>query len=234
VIVAAPPPPPPPPPPRLTVTKFLAFGDSLTEGKTALASGVLMLTLPDAYTFKLQDLLARRYTTQAFSVVNEGLGGESTLQGKRRLPGTLASLQPEVVLLMEGANDLLAFGNNGVRDAIDNLGDMISLGQSAGARVLIATLPPQRPDSLRGTAAAVVPAFNDGIRHIAAQQNAVLVDVFAAFRGDLSLVGPDGLHLNELGYQRIAEAFFDVIRTRFELTPQTRVHYGDFSIRAAR
>ena len=47
----------------------------------------------------------------------------------------------------------------------------------------------------------------------------VLVDVNAAFGGDLSLIGADGLHATDAGYQVIAQAFFDRIVARFELPP---------------
>lgn len=221
-----------PPVPRLSVTKFLAFGDSLTEGKTSLANGILVLTLPTAYTFGLQDLLARRYVAQAFSVVNEGYGGESTRDGTIRFPGTLSIMRPEVVLLMHGANDLLNLGSSGVADAVDNMGVMIRQAQGAGARVLVGTLPPQIPDSRRGTAAAIVPVFNDRLKQIVTQERAVFVDVFAAFQGDVSLIGPDGLHLSEAGYQRVAQAFFDAIRATFEvpvvpLPPTGAIYCGE-------
>lgn len=207
--------------PKLSVTKFLAYGDSLTEGKTSLANGILVLTLPTAYTFSLQDLLARRYVTQAFSVVNEGYGGETTRDGVVRLPGTLSTMRPEVMLLMHGANDLLNLGSSGVAAAVENMGVMTRQAQGAGASVLVANLPPQIPGSRRGTAADVVPVFNDGVKQMSSQERAVLVDVFGAFQGDLSLVGPDGLHLSEAGYQRVAQAFFDAIKATFEVPAPT-------------
>jgi lysophospholipase L1-like esterase len=64
-----------------------------------------------------------------------------------------------------------------------------------------------------------VPA-NDGIRVLAGSQGVALVDLYAAFVGQEStLIGFDGLHPSEAGYQKIAQTFFDVIRARYEGAP---------------
>jgi hypothetical protein len=41
--------------------------------------------------------------------------------------------------------------------------------------------------------------------------------VYAAFNGDLTLLGPDGLHPTAGGYQTIANAFFNTIKTTLEI-----------------
>ena len=44
-----------------------------------------------------------------------------------------------------------------------------------------------------------------------------MVDLEAAFAGDeKSLIGPDHLHPNPAGYQRIAETFFEAIVAKYE------------------
>jgi len=42
------------------------------------------------------------------------------------------------------------------------------------------------------------------------------VDVYAGFEGNLTLIGDDGLHPNEQGYQRMADVFFAAIRANLE------------------
>ena len=88
-------------PPRLMVTTFMAFGNSITEGKTATGF------TPNNYPEYLRGLLRTRYTAQSTSVANRGLGGEQTPQGSDRLEVELDGFHPDVVLLEEGVNDIL-------------------------------------------------------------------------------------------------------------------------------
>ena len=63
---------------------------------------------------------------------------------------------------------------------------------------------------------AIVP-INDLIRGMAAAEGAVLVDLYPAFEGHVdTLLGADGLHPNEAGYQKMAETFFAAVRGRLE------------------
>jgi lysophospholipase L1-like esterase len=84
--------------------------------------------------------------------------------------------------------------------------------------VLLASLPPQRADPRLGTTPVLVDELNAGIRSLAGRQSVLFVDVNRAFAGNLSLIGPDGVHPTEAGYQRIAQAVFDALRTNFEST----------------
>ncbi len=226
-------------PPRLQFTKFLAYGDSLTEGKlvppvascTTLATvrgpGVVLQTqvlplceFPSSYTSTLRDLLHARYTAQTFDVRNDGQGGETTTEALAptaefpggRFPMSLSTNRPEVLLLMEGSNDLEL---GAVPDTpAHNLRNMVRLARGQGVRVFVATLPPL------GTANVGYPNLsqtNDFIRGMASEEGATLVDVFAALNGGPYL-GSDGLHLTEDGYKRVANVFFDSIRANLEVS----------------
>ena len=62
--------------------------------------------------------------------------------------------------------------------------------------------------------------INDLIRGMAAAEGAVLVDLYQAFDGQIdTLIGADGLHPNEAGYQQMAETFFTAVRARLEMPP---------------
>jgi len=62
----------------------------------------------------------------------------------------------------------------------------------------------------------LVPSLNDRIYQLGAAGNTPIVDVYAAFNGNLTLLGDDGLHPNAAGYQVIAKAFADAIRNSLE------------------
>jgi lysophospholipase L1-like esterase len=208
-------------PPRIGATRFVAFGDSISHGVLGLApKAVGDPGPPVGYPFKLRTLLANRYTAQTISMTDEGLPAESVTMGVTRLPGVLTRDQPEVLLLLEGVNDL-----NGGRDAAiptvkAGLTTMVREARGRGLAVFLATLLPQRPpgEPPRAKAPASIPPANAEIRAVAAGNGATLVDLFAAFDGQTgTLLGPDGLHPNDAGYQKMAEVFFQAIRDRLEL-----------------
>ena len=69
-----------------------------------------------------------------------------------------------------------------------------------------------------------MPFLNPLIRQLASESGVTLVDVAAAFGGDgpldnSSLLGTDGLHPTEAGYQVIAGAFFEKLQATLERTP---------------
>ena len=209
----------PPPPPKLSLTRFMAFGDSLTEGKVGLAYPTLVF--PTSYTLKLEALLETRYTDQAPSivVVDEGLGGERAVDAvsSGRFAQVLNADQPQVLLLMDGANDLLDGGAAAIPDVIKALDAMGSKAAGRGVPVFLATLPPENPQGRNGSAATAVTPLNAQIANLAAARQWTLVDVNAAFNGDLGLIGPDGLHPTDAGYDVMAHAFFDRIVAKLEM-----------------
>lgn len=213
-----PPPPPPPPPPTLGVTRILAFGDSMTAGTTSPPLAVHGLTagLPQSYPFKLQDLLAARYTAQTIVVLNAGQPGEQATAGQKRFGSAVSEAKPDVILLMQGANDLNAARNQQVNAAItaavSALEEMVKEAERRRIPVMVATLPPQRPP--KGAPANYLARLNDAIRVMAAKKGGILVDVHALMPEPF--IGQDGLHPTESGYQRVAEIFADAIRANYE------------------
>jgi lysophospholipase L1-like esterase len=83
---------------------------------------------------------------------------------------------------------------------------------------LVATFLPQRPGGRRAFSAATIVPANEQVRAMVAAEGAVLVDLHPVFEGHVdTLIGPDGLHPTEEGYQKIADTFFEVIRERLEV-----------------
>ena len=214
------PPPPPPSVPLLSATRFLAFGDSITEGVVSPASQ----EGPTAsYPSRLQERLSATYPHQMIVVWNAGRGGERATEGVKRLPDAMREAQPNVLLLMEGVNDLNSDAEIG--PTIGALESMIAYARSQGVEVFLATLPPQRRGGQRANSVDLVPRFNEEVRKTATAAGATPVEVTSAF--DLALIGQDGLHPTEAGYRRLAEIFFDAIRTAFEHSSGTSARISE-------
>lgn len=214
------------PSPRISKTKFLAFGDSITNGRCNIAPDVC-----DPYTDRLRDLLVTRYTKQTFTVIKSGVNGETASDdiagpveraGQDRLPVDLSRERPEVLLLMEGTNDLFHDRVTGVSLAIQALSRMIDIATGQGVMVFIATIPPQRENGAFGRTevAQQIPGFNAQLKAMAMAKGVTVVDVNAAMSADLNrYIGPDDLHPTAEGLRLIGETFYAAIREKLDSTP---------------
>jgi acyl-CoA thioesterase-1 len=206
--------------PRLSVTSFLAFGDSITAGAIAGADGVTLSFVDPslAYPGELQTSLRQRYAAQPIVVVNDGLSGETAVDGAARLPTELSRYHPQVLLLLEGVNDLHGpVGQNGFPPAISALRSMIHEAKAAGAQVVVGTLPPAVPGALFPSTVALIEPFNAELMPMALESGALVVDLHSAFLPDVATwIGPDGLHLSVAGYQKLAQVFLASIQANFD------------------
>jgi len=208
-------------PPRLSVTRYIAFGDSITEGFPHTIAPALLDPAPDgSYPAVLQALLRARYTAQTVSILDEGIGGELVATGVARLPGVLTADAAGALLMMEGANDLNQYGRLGVDALVAGLRQMVRSARARSMPVFVGTLLPERANGTPARAAhpeLVVPT-NDAIRSMVAAEGVVLVDLYAAFGGvaDSVLISSDGLHPTAAGNERIAQTFYAAIRAQLE------------------
>lgn len=175
-----------PPLPRLAAgDTVLAFGDSLTAGTGAEPH--------EAYPAVLSTLIGH-------TVVAEGVAGEVTDAGRRRLPGVLDATQPALLLLCLGGNDMLRRVDSAQTAA--NLRAMVQLARDRGLPVVLIGLPkpPLFPGSVDYYAEIArefnLPFENDILRTL-------LFD--ASMRSDL-------IHPNAVGYRRMAEAIVELLR----------------------
>ena len=201
--------------PVLARTRFLAFGDSLTEGKVSLVPSILVDAGPHSYPARLRGLLSARYTSQTITMANEGWGGERADEAVPRFRGAMSQHRPDVVLLMHGVNDLISASPGRVQTAADGVEELVKEGRNAGAVVFVATLPPFG-NGPKASCQECVEPYNSHLRAIAAAKGATLVDVHAAWAGRSGLMGADGIHPTDAGYEVIATTFFEVIQRTLE------------------
>ena len=169
-------------------TTIVCFGDSLTAG--------FGLDAGQSYPEVLQKLLDQK--GQRYRVVNLGVSGETTQDGRARVPMVLAE-KPSIVVLEFGANDGLR--GQPVANSEKNLSRMIEQLQAAGARVVLAgiTLPPNYgPDYIK--------RFDAMYPDLAAKYKLKLIPfLLAGVAGNPRLMQRDGLHPNAAGARVVAE-----------------------------
>lgn len=218
----------PTPPRAVGATRFLAFGDSITCGTPSpIFTSLIVINCNEyGYPERLQAMLRAYNPAQSFGVTKRGLPGEGALEGERRLASELSELagpsvpvnqRPQVLLLLEGINDIS--GGVSPTRAAASVSQMVQIARLYNMTVLVATMPQTYhvvyPDGrVRDNAAALVPALNSEIRRLAAQ-NVVVVDLYAAFGTNRSLIGDDGIHPTPAGYDVMAQTFHAAILQQF-------------------
>jgi lysophospholipase L1-like esterase len=161
---------------------ILAFGDSLTVGVGAPQN--------DSYPSVLARLSQRR-------VINAGVSGEVTREGLKRLPVILEESQPQLVVLLQGGNDILKGKDIGLTKA--NLSAMISMIQDRGADVILIGVPEKKLFS------DVAPIYKE----LAMEHNVVLLDDTLSDLLKNNKYKSDPIHLNGVGYQKLAEVVYN-------------------------
>lgn len=185
---------------RLTI---LAVGSSSIEGVGASRRELGFVPLLEAG-------LRQRLPGVEITVVNRGIGGETTAQTGARLRRELDAVRPDLVLWQLGTNDVLR--DLPMDDVFKAFRDGQAVLNAAGVDVLL--IDPQRlPDNATNPAfQGRNPALSEVARLIGLEGGRIGYAVstrFAAMNDWRGLerggVGPDDLHLNDQGYACWAE-----------------------------
>ncbi len=159
--------------------RILAFGNSLTHGTGASPE--------ESYPAVLAELVGR-------DVVRSGVPGEETAAGRERLPGVLGDVEPDLLILMHGGNDILR--DRAAGDIEANLAAMVEMAHARGVRVVLVGIPE------RSLFSSVAGFYED----VAAAHDVPLeTGIIRTILRDDGLTS-DPIHPNAAGYRRLAEA----------------------------
>lgn len=163
----------------------------------------------------------------AWVVINRGIDGQSTLQALERFDAHIDGLEPAVVVVQLGVNDLVALAlMPGDRERIvaackEHLRQVVARARAQGATVVVTTIvPPGHPPPAARlfwseaipAAIAEVNAYLVGL----AGDGVLVLDTAAVLAGADGRVRPayqaDHLHLNRAGYDALNAALIPVVR----------------------
>jgi acyl-CoA thioesterase-1 len=182
---------------------YMAFGDSITVGEGSRNN--------QGYTVPLERAL-RGFFGKA-TIINEGQSGTRSSAGASRIGGTLRRRRPAYTLILYGTNDWNECGSSVPCFTIDSLRRIVERTKSAQSLPVLATIPPANPEFGAEARNNWVASINELVRELAEEQDALLVDLDAAFRRqpDLRQLFEDHIHPNERGYGIIADEFFEAL-----------------------
>ncbi|HUA81268.1 MAG TPA: SGNH/GDSL hydrolase family protein [Dyella sp.] len=149
-------------------------------------------------------------------VIDRGIAGQTTPQMVLRFQADVIDLNPAVVQILAGTNDIA--GNTGPTslDAIENnMKAMVEMARAHHIRVVLAALTPAARYPWRPSVAPIetIKALNDWIKTYADKEGLTYVDYFTPLddghRGFRAALTIDGVHPNAAGYavmSRLAKA----------------------------
>ena len=170
--------------------RVVFYGDSITDGWGRVADTTFFPGKP---------------------YVNRGISGQTTAQMLVRFRQDVIALDPEVVVILAGTNDIA--GNTGPatqRMIEDNLRSMVQLAQANGIRVVLASVLPASAYPWRPgyRPAEPIKALNQWIETYARESGAVHLDYHRAManaEGGLDArLAADGVHPTPAGYAVMA------------------------------
>jgi lysophospholipase L1-like esterase len=165
------------------------------------------------YGNSITDVWARYFGTMFpnKAYVGRGISGQTTPQMLVRFRQDVIALEPAVVVILAGTNDIA--GNTGPSTQAmieDNLISMVELAQANGISVVLSSVLPAYDYRWRPglEPAGKIAALNSWMRDYASTHDVVYLDYHSAMADERQGLRPDlsedGVHPNEAGYRIMA------------------------------
>jgi len=165
---------------------ILAFGDSLTAG---------------VGTNKEKSYPAQLSRMSRLEVINAGVSGETTRQGVTRFKTLVDDLYPDLIILLEGGNDILR--NYPESETKANLASMIKHASGKQIPIVLIGVPKK---SLFSSSASFY-------KELADEYQLVLDDESISDIIKSPSLKSDSVHFNQAGYQELAERIFQLLKS---------------------
>jgi lysophospholipase L1-like esterase len=198
--------------------KIVFFGDSITE------AGVK----PGGYITRIGELAGKENASSKYELAGAGIGGNKIYDLYLRLESDVLSLNPDVVIIFVGVNDVWHKRSHGTGTDADKFekfyNAVIKKLQEKNVKVILCTPAAigEKTDfsnELDGD----LNHYSNIIRSLAKKNNLTVIDLRQTFldynkkfnteNKESGILTTDRVHLNEKGNQVVAEEMWKVIRT---------------------
>ena len=186
---------------------YLGFGDSITAGDGSSAGA--------GYGLRLQNELGPHLGRAEVRL--SGRSADTSIESTQVIKKDMRNFAPAYTLVLFGTND---WHDQSCQDqppadcfTIDALRSILEEVRVWKSLPVLGTLPPVNPALAPDGRNVWVDEMNVLVRGLASEQGAVLADINAAFKaqGDLPSLFADDVHPNDVGYDTVAQAWFDAI-----------------------
>lgn len=151
--------------------------------------------------------------------LNRGIAGQTTAQMLIRFKPDVINLNPKVVVILAGINDITGMMGQTTNEMIaDNISSMIDIAKANGVKVILSSVLPcysivGRPDL---HPAERVVKLNDWLRQYARHNDCMYLDYFTPLadknNGLKKEYTDDGVHPNKIGYEIMAPLVKEAIQ----------------------
>lgn len=185
----------------------VAYGDSLT------ANDARWVTPSEHWVERLKSAVAAEGVNaeRSVTIVNEGLGGEDSIDARDRLSSVLAKHKPTHVILLHGTNDIPPYCP-ACPDVITrpNIESMAKLAKDAGAEVIVGDF------TLKAYGGEIAQAYAVALQAAARNTKSRYVSMVNGIPFDNANYAFDGIHFTDGAQEaiknNIAEALFPMLR----------------------
>lgn len=226
------------PSPLIAKEVIVAIGDSITQADTHWAVQGHKNTIQGGWVTRLGNLLEEDFPDE-FKIVNKGINGDTALGVLRRLDRDVILLQPDIVIIAIGTNDIFAKLSTAPNTTPDAY-------QSAMTRIFneLQLRLPDTPVFVMSMTTTLRKYAHIRFGNFLPQQEVIhavfndynnvlkgLTEDFELFYVDLPSQWPedvkrswelyaDGIHSNDAGYDLMAKVLYDTLRSAITHTKQ--------------
>ena len=198
--------------------RYLALGDSFTEGvgdsSKRRPNGVR------GWADRVAEALASH--APGWEYANLAIRSKRLRQIIAEQLEPALAMEPTLITLYAGGNDVMDFGTK-IADILDEYSFLVSRLAQTGATLVLFTGYDVEVAPLLGRLRRKNHAYNDGVRRIAAQYGAIVVD-YAAFTAyqNAHMWGADRLHMSKAGHKYLAAQVLDALGVPHSITAREK------------